>query len=113
MLCLSLFKTRSASTRRSTTSSQVRNDLSFQLDIELQGFKSSFYQDRLGTNKHRASSIDYLKTATVSFPAFAAAQSVMQLFDDDLEPVAVRKTPLSAPFIYKSHLFTKTGSGQT
>jgi hypothetical protein len=26
----------------------------------------------------------------------------MQLFDDDLEPVAVRKTPLSAPFIYKS-----------
>eukprot|EP01046_Picozoa_sp_COSAG06_P075841 COSAG06_NODE_23897_length_678_cov_1.765112_1_plen_100_part_00 len=26
---------------------------------------------------------------------------------------AVRKTPLFAPFIYKSHLFTKTGSGQT
>jgi hypothetical protein len=25
----------------------------------------------------------------------------------------VRKTPLFAPFIYKSHLFTKTGSGQT
>jgi hypothetical protein len=26
---------------------------------------------------------------------------------------AVRKTPLFAPFIYKMHHFTKTGSGQT
>jgi Ni,Fe-hydrogenase I cytochrome b subunit len=26
---------------------------------------------------------------------------------------AGKKTPLFAPFIYKSHLFTKTGSGQT
>jgi hypothetical protein len=25
----------------------------------------------------------------------------------------VRKTPLFAPFIYKMHLFTNTGSGQT
>jgi hypothetical protein len=29
----------------------------------------------------------------------------MQLFDDDLEPVTVRKTPLSAPFIYKKRSF--------
>jgi hypothetical protein len=28
-------------------------------------------------------------------------------------PLGVRKTPLSAPFIYKNDHFTKTGSGQT
>jgi hypothetical protein len=28
-------------------------------------------------------------------------------------PGSVRKTPLFEPLIYKMHLFTKTGSGQT
>jgi hypothetical protein len=33
--------------------------------------------------------------------------------DAERQQQAVRKPPLFAPFIYKMHLFTKTGSGQT
>jgi hypothetical protein len=81
----------------------------------------SSYQDRLGTNIGKVekregcgffsqgfgSSVTIKEELEYTYKNVAAFNAALEALDQ------VRKTPLFAPFIYKSGDFTKTGSGQT
>ena len=67
-----------------------------------------FYQDRLGTDVGKALEEERDAFSRRTCDGQNDPKSVTYLADRK-----VRKTPLFEPFIYKMHLFTKTGSGQT
>jgi hypothetical protein len=68
----------------------------------LQMMHQSFYHDRLGTNIGKA----LKKRDAFSCSAWGAGDPLRAVLPGE-------KTALFAPFIYKMHYFTKTGSGRT